>query len=176
VSAPLVRSKTEHLELVSLNVDTVDALIAGDAAELLHATGGRFPNPFELPPLFDRDALSDMRGAIESKSASHETSFVLIERESSEVIGIAGLSPTGDPDTMAVGYSVYPIYEGRGYATEAARSLIDQALADGAACVRATIPPGNDASIRVAEKAGLERAGTTADLDAGPVIVFERRL
>lgn len=176
MSTPVARTRTERLELVSFNVDMIDALIAGDAAELLHAAGARFPTPFELPPLFDRDALSDMRSAIESKSASHEISFLLLERESGDVVGVAGLSPTGDPDTMAVGYSIYPSFEGKGYATEATLHLVEQARIEGAAAVRATIPPGHDASIRVARKAGLEPAGTAVDLDAGNVLLFELRL
>ena len=177
MSTPAARTRTERLELVSLNVDMVDALIAGDAAELLHVAGARFPAPFELPPLFDRDALSDMRGAIESKSASHEISFLLLERESGDVVGIAGLSPTGDPDTMAVGYSIYPSFEGRGYATEATLlpGRAGPHRGGGGACARRS-RPGHDASIRVARKAGLEPAGTAVDLDAGNVLLFELRL
>ena len=57
---------------------------------------------------------------------------------------------------MKVGYTISPVYQGKGYATEAVAALVDYAFdvleAD---VVRAYASADNAASIRVAEKVGL---------------------
>jgi RimJ/RimL family protein N-acetyltransferase len=75
---------------------------------------------------------------------------------------------------VTVGYAVYPAFQGLGFATEAVRGLVLWALAQpGVARVRATIPPANAASRRVAERAGLRPVGTDHDEEAGEVLVWE---
>ncbi len=163
---------TPRLKLVPLTVDLVDALIAGDAAELKHATGAEFPVPFALPPLFDRDALAEIREHLDRGAHGYE-SYMLVLKEDPEPVGIAGLSPTGETGASMLGYSIYKDHQGDGYATEAAVALIRQAFDNGARMVRATIPNDSEASIRVAEKAGMAKAATAHDEDAGEVLVFE---
>ena len=73
-----------------------------------------------------------------------------------------------------MGYSIYPAFEGQGYATEAARALAGWALDQpGVTCVRATIPPRHAPSLRVVEKLGMRQVGTVHDDDVGEVLVFE---
>jgi RimJ/RimL family protein N-acetyltransferase len=48
-------------------------------------------------------------------------------------------------------------WQHRGYATEASRAVLDRLLGLGAREIRASIHPGHIASIRVAERLGLER-------------------
>ena len=70
--------------------------------------------------------------------------------------------------------TVYPEFQGRGFATEAVRALVSWAVAQpGVARVRATIPPWNASSLRVAEKAGLRPVGTDVDEEGGEVQVWE---
>ena len=76
---------------------------------------------------------------------------------SEELIGDVGLRPAEDvPGVILVGYTVAPIHQGRGYATEAVGAIVDYALQTlGADVVRAYADAGNVASVRVAAKVGL---------------------
>ena len=77
---------------------------------------------------------------------------------------------------MPLGYAVYPHQEGCGYATEAARGLIDWALGrPGVRCVRATIPSWNERSMAVARKLGMVQVGTEPHPELGVLAVFEVR-
>ena len=75
---------------------------------------------------------------------------------------------------MVLGYAIYPRFERRGYATEATRALISWSLDHvGVAAVRATIPPWNMPSLRVAQNVGMRQVGTARDEEVGEVLVFE---
>ena len=71
---------------------------------------------------------------------------------------MSGLSPAEDePGVIKIGYTMSPAYQGRGYATEAVRALIAYAFDTlGADVVRAYASALNLASIRVAEKVGMQ--------------------
>ena len=59
--------------------------------------------------------------------------------------------------TVEVGFSMDPRYQGNGYATEAARTLIDWAFAQGFHRVVGRLEARNSASARVLEKIGMRR-------------------
>ncbi len=166
---------TDRLDLRPLSADAVQALIDGDLERLQGLTGAVFPLPLEAPPEMS-DALPYF---VERLRAEPEIApwwaRLLVRRETREAVGSAGFG--GGPDeagTVVIGYSVYPVFHGHGYATEAVRGLVGWALAQpGVARVRATITPDNVASLRVAEKAGLVRVGTDVDEEAGEVEVWE---
>ena len=86
----------------------------------------------------------------------------------------------GPPDSeggVEIGYGIAPGFEGQGYATEAARLLIEQAFASG--CVRRvrahTRSEGN-ASTRVLEKCGFQLCGGLMDSVDGPVWRWEKQI
>jgi RimJ/RimL family protein N-acetyltransferase len=83
--------------------------------------------------------------------------FSVEEREGGRLVGDVGISPAdGEPGVIKVGYTISPDVQGRGYATEAVRALVDYALdVLGAEVVRAYADADNAPSIRVAEKVGL---------------------
>ena len=83
--------------------------------------------------------------------------FSVEERESGRLIGDVGLSPAeGEPGVIKVGYTISPDVQGRGYATEAVRALVDYAFdVLGAEVVRAYASEENEPSIRVAAKVGM---------------------
>jgi RimJ/RimL family protein N-acetyltransferase len=83
--------------------------------------------------------------------------FSVEERESGRLVGDVGLSPAeGEPGVMKVGYTTSPDSQGRGYATEAVRALVEYAFdALGADVVRAYASEENEPSIRVAQKVGM---------------------
>ncbi len=80
------------------------------------------------------------------------------ERESGTLVGDVGMSPAdGEPGVIKIGYTMDPAYQRQGYATEAVAALIVYAHDTlGAEIVRAFASAENAASIRVAEKAGMQ--------------------
>lgn len=83
--------------------------------------------------------------------------FSVEERESGRLVGDVGLSPAeGEPGVIKVGYTISPDVQGRGYATDAVRALVDYAFDTlGADVVRAYASEENEPSIRVAAKVGM---------------------
>ena len=86
------------------------------------------------------------------------TQLSVEDRTTGELVGDVGLSPAEDePGVIKIGYTMSPAYQGRGYATEAVRALIAYAFDTlGADVVRAYASALNLASIRVAEKVGMQ--------------------
>jgi RimJ/RimL family protein N-acetyltransferase len=75
-------------------------------------------------------------------------------------------------DEVEVGYRYRRCVWGRGIATEAAASLVQIALADPATtAIVACAMKGNEASLRVLEKLGLERVGETTLSESGETLV-----
>jgi RimJ/RimL family protein N-acetyltransferase len=83
----------------------------------------------------------------------------VVERATGALIGDVGLSPVeGEPGVIKLGYTVSPVFQGRGYATEAVVALVTYAFDTlQADVIRAYANEANVPSIRVAEKAGLRR-------------------
>ena len=81
------------------------------------------------------------------------------------LVGAAGfLGPPNEKGEVEIGFSIVPASQGRGYATELVKGLLDWALAD--ACVRKVLAhttPQNVASRRVLEKSGFQCVGREAD-------------
>jgi RimJ/RimL family protein N-acetyltransferase len=83
--------------------------------------------------------------------------FSVEERDTGRLVGDVGLSPVdGEPDTIKVGYTIAPEFQGRGYGTEAMGALATYAFDRlGATVVRAYASAENLPSHRVAEKIGM---------------------
>ena len=172
-----VRVTTKRLELRPFTPDAIDALLSHDSARLTALVGGRFPEPARPPALMDA-ILPTMRDRVRADPAEAPWwAWTIRVLETGQVVGLLGLA--GPPDfegAVLLGYSVYEDYAGRGYASEAVRALAAWALAQpGVSVVRSTVPHSHGASIRVAEKAGMRRAGRQADPQWGEVTVFEMR-
>ena len=94
------------------------------------------------------------------------------------VVGAGGVkAPPTAQGEVEIGYGLAPASRGKGVATEAARRLIDEALAFGATRVLALTAPANVASWRLLERIGFRRDGDQQDPDDGLVWrwVFDRR-
>lgn len=143
--------RTPRLEIRPFEAADLDPLHAvyGDA-EVMRWTGGA----------------SDRAGsekALQTHISRHaEDGFAfwaVVERESGELIGDAGLGRLGDE--VEIGWTLRQDRWGRGYATEAARAILAIAFElTGADHVVATIHPDNAASANVAEKIGMHAGGT----------------
>ncbi|MGI8477260.1 MAG: GNAT family N-acetyltransferase [Thermomicrobiales bacterium] len=168
--------ETPRLVLVAWSLPVVDAMIAGDAALLSRSLDVSFPQPFRPPPGID-DALQFFRGRYaDDPDAGGWPDRLILRREDRMVVGSAGIfAPGAEDGACALGYGVYPEFEGRGYASEAAAALVAWAFGHRhAASAVAAILPANIASQRVAAKAGLTFTGRTAVEDEGEMQVWER--
>jgi len=78
-------------------------------------------------------------------------------------------------DEPEIAYELLRAFHGHGYATEAARALVDAAAATGRRRLWSTTRPTNVASLRVLEKLGFRRDHVTPD-ERGDVIYLVRDL
>lgn len=92
-------------------------------------------------------------------------------REASQLVALCGFFPTETESEVELGYVVHADCWGRGWATELAFAAVGVIRKRGLSVV-ATIRPSNAASIRVAQKVGLERQGTRED-ERGELLVFK---
>ncbi|MDA1071709.1 MAG: GNAT family N-acetyltransferase [Proteobacteria bacterium] len=89
--------------------------------------------------------------------------WVVLEKTGSEAIGSIGLDLFEDRRAAELGYIFAPWLWGRGYATEAARAVVDFAFVDlGLDALHSHAAVVNRASCRVLAKAGLRRIGNVA--------------
>ncbi|KRV47809.1 acetyltransferase [Wenjunlia vitaminophila] len=93
---------------------------------------------------------------------------LVVERSSGLVVGSIGLFWPPSEGLIEIGYGIVVSRRGRGYASEATRALVAFALtAPGVRGVQAQTDPSNPASVRVLEKAGMQRC----DGDASAVLL-----
>jgi [ribosomal protein S5]-alanine N-acetyltransferase len=101
--------------------------------------------------------------------------FAVVHRASGTVIGSCGYKGPPGPEAVAeIAYGVDSAYQGRGYATEAARALIAFAFGSGRVrLVRAHTRPRESASTRVLRKCRFQRVGEVVDPEDGLVWRWE---
>lgn len=86
--------------------------------------------------------------------------WLIIERDTNTVIGDIGFMGPPDSGLVEIGFSVIPVCRRRGYATEAARTLINWAFGEpGIREITARSEVENEASARVLRAAGFVRIG-----------------
>ncbi len=86
---------------------------------------------------------------------------------------IVGRSSLDEPE---IAYELLRRAHGRGYATEAARAMLDAAIATGRTRLWSTVGSWNTPSLRVLEKLGFERDHVTTKDDGDEVIWLTRAL
>jgi ribosomal-protein-alanine N-acetyltransferase len=169
--------ETGRLLLVALTPELARAALE-DREGFVRSLGGRVP---ELWPMADfARMLPQIASGHERGSAAGPTRLVL-DAASGTLVGETGFH--GPPDrsgTVEVGYGILPDWRGRGIATEATRALISHAFArsprrglfkrPAVERVVARCLPDNPASIKVLEKLGMRRVGSS-----GETLLFEVR-
>ena len=87
----------------------------------------------------------------------------IVDRDSGEMIGYCGLVARGDrtPDEPELAFELERAAHGRGYATEAARAVVEWADASGFERLHAEVWDWNVASRRVLAKLGFQEVGVT---------------
>ncbi|MGY0021226.1 GNAT family N-acetyltransferase [Streptomyces sp. cg35] len=115
----------------------------------------------------------------ELRAATMTTGIALLpiqRRDEGDFIGYCGLiigrSTLEEPE---IAYELFQCVQGRGYATEAARAVLDAAVTTGRKRLWATVGSWNNPSLRVLEKLGFERDHVSVE-DNGEVLWLTRPL
>lgn len=102
--------------------------------------------------------------------------WTVLERESGEVIGRAGISWREGYDLPELGFVFGVPWQGQGYAFEVCSAILDYAREELLMeAVQALVRPGNERSFRLCERLGFVRKGETK-LDGMRHIVFAKDL
>lgn len=130
-----------------------------DLADLFAFDGDPEVQRFEGPPLSEAETRWRLEGAIEWAQENPRTRYKLgvTVRPSDQVIGRVSLTRKNPGEgEWEIGWTIRRADWGKGYATEAARAVLEYALTQlGARRVVALCLPENAASIRVMEKLGM---------------------
>jgi ribosomal-protein-alanine N-acetyltransferase len=104
--------------------------------------------------------------------------FAIVHQADNIVIGLCGFAGPPDSDgAVEIAYSIAPVYERKGFATEAAAALIDFASRSGCvSIVRAHTLPEVSPSTSVLEKCSFRKAGEIIDSENNPVWRWEREI
>lgn len=150
--------RTERLQLVPINRSHAPVMfdILNDES-LYEFTGGKPPS--DVATLEKRFIGWESRVAPDGSELW--LNWVLHETRRDEIIGHvqAGVGH----DHADVAWVIGSRWQGRGYASEAARSLVEWLATLGIAEIRASVGPDHAASNRVAERAGLRRSDEVRD-------------
>ena len=148
--------RTTRLELRPLP-SAAAAALPDDRATAAHLLGATVPPDWPQADLLD--LLPSQAAATRAEECFGV--WVIIERKSNTVVGDIGFTgPPAENGSIEIGYSVIPDRRGRGYATEAARALVDWALTHpGVRSIVAGCDNDNLPSIRTLERIGFVRSG-----------------
>ena len=122
----------------------------------------------------------DTRALIANQLAATATTGIALlpirRRDEGDFIGYCGLIiGRATADEPEIAYELLKRVHGHGYATEAARAVLDAAMATGRKRLWSTVRTWNTPSFRVLEKLGFERDHVSAD-DGGEVVWLTRSL
>lgn len=128
----------------------------------------------------DLPTIEQVRGSLErNMGKSAETGIALLpiqRRAEGDFIGYCGLiigrASLEEPE---IAYELFQRVHGHGYATEAARAVLDATIATGRERLWSTVRSWNAPSLRVLEKLGFGRDHTTQD-ERGEIVWLTRTL
>jgi RimJ/RimL family protein N-acetyltransferase len=100
-------------------------------------------------------------------------SYLFIDPDGGAVIGLGGFKGPPADGIVEIGYGIAPARRERGYATEAARQLVERAADRGVTTVIAHTLPETNASTGVLGRLGFTRTATVDDPDDGPIWRWE---
>jgi RimJ/RimL family protein N-acetyltransferase len=167
-----VMIRSERLDLLPFTPELLKAMMVSNAAALHRIVGARFTGGI-VPPAMEDAVPMILEAMIENPSPWW--GWLLVDRQLREAVGAVGFAgPPGGDGKLQMGYSIFPRFEGKGYASEGATAAVRWAFTQpDVTAVRATIPPWNGGSIRVAEKIGMKMSGESQDDEVGTLLVYE---
>ncbi|HEX8997998.1 MAG TPA: GNAT family N-acetyltransferase [Ktedonobacterales bacterium] len=153
--------ETAHLRLHALSYEEAALALRGDRQALGARLGATVPEGWPSPDL--TESLPTILAEMRSRPGDERWLWVIIEPHAAAVIGDIGFhGPVRETATVELGYLIFPAYQGRGYATEAALALLTWAASQpGVERVVVRIAPDNGPSLRVAEKLSMRETAST---------------
>ena len=147
--------RTERLFLRPAWPEDWEGVLGGIADERVAMNLARVPWPY---------AAEDARSFVAREQDPAHPTLLIIEPASGRTVGCVGLGAKTDPGHAAeLGYWLARSFWGRGYATEAARGLLEFARLLGHRMVAAGHFVDNPASGRVLRKLGFQPTGETRE-------------
>lgn len=106
------------------------------------------------------DALREFVHATDLQNPVSQVRFAITRTHDDALLGTIGLHSISHAHRSAdVGYDIAPDQWGQGLASAACRAIVEWAQRQGFVRIQATLLIGNDASLRVLERAGFEHEG-----------------
>lgn len=118
------------------------------------------------------------RKVVDSYSSSEPIlALAIVDKEEGYFMGSCGVSPLEEEGVVECYYSLLPKYWGMGFATEAAKALVNYFLGlEEVKVVKAFVSPNNPRSIHVAERVGMQGLGAaTHPLSGLEGLMYEKR-
>ncbi len=154
--------ETERLRIITFSVEMMEAFLKGNN-EIEKIT------PYKVAPEYPLDVYKQF---FEYKidrfrrfPSENEWEGMIIHKENKMIMGDMGFK--GGPNEMGIiniGYSIVPSYQGKGFATEMGKAMVNWGLShSNVKSVEATCDPDNIASKRVLEKIGFRITKETKD-------------
>ena len=173
-SPPVPAIRTDRAELVSMSLPFMQALVAGDEDAAAREIGAA------LPPGMRRDLANFLAYRIPALAADPASqpwlgrAIVVIQPDGRrEVIGTIGFhAPPDETGRVEIGYRVVEAYRRRGIATECVGALLAWAQSQGIHRFRASVAPGNGASLAIIRSLGFHQVGVQMDEIDGEELVF----
>lgn len=151
--------------------------------EMLLAGKERFFTEFEISVAEDHELIPELlqfslKNLRLGTILPHWLTHMLILKEPQIMVGIAGYKGNPNPQgVVEIGYSIAKSYQGKGLATQAARTLIERAFATKeVTVVRAHTLPQENPSTSVLKKVGMTFIGEFEDEQDGKVWRWEIHL
>ncbi|MCB9932193.1 MAG: GNAT family N-acetyltransferase [Planctomycetes bacterium] len=166
--------ESERLRLVPFELPLLLAAQAGDLAAVGDALGA------VIPPGWPSDGVRDYQfpsqlSALGKGVALKWLGRLIVTTAEPTLAGVINLK--GGPDAhgrVELGYEIVESQRRKGYATEAARALLDWCFAQPEVkAVRARTLPDNKVSAHMLERLGFKRLGPQRDTNLGEMIVWE---
>ena len=163
--------RTPRLDLVLLTAQFGDALVAGDQAGAQRLVDFTVADDLFTGDPDDREFYGLRRDQVRRDPSWAAWSLrAVVLREAQAMVGYANFhGPPGVNDTQTagaaeIGYTIFALYRGRGFATEVARAMLDWAHREhGVTHFVSGVAPDNLPSLRVNEKLGFAPTGRVVD-------------
>lgn len=166
---------SDRLRLIALPGHVIDEVMRHGHRAFVEHVGVAYPAGW---PSEDRHVLDLRSRQIRAGVDYRWLLRAVVTRSEPEMVGRIGFhGPPDDNGVVEIGYKIDAAHRRRGFAFEAAERMIEAVgqLAHVSA-VRASIAPGNEPSLRIAERLGFRRIGEQMDEIDGLELVFERSI
>jgi ribosomal-protein-alanine N-acetyltransferase len=174
--------RSHRLQLVSMGPTLLEALLAGDRARAAQIGGFHIPDDLVLS---ERTLQMRLRQIQANPDVQPWLLRAIVIRESRTMCGRIGFHTAPGPeylldlaaDGVELGYTIGEPFRRRGYAKEAALTLMRWAFeAHDQRSFILSIAPNNVASLAMAHSLGFREVGSHIDEEDGLELIFERRL